>query len=995
MKSSGVPQERNQYIDDFDPHFSFFYELMAVKVQEILLVSSPYDAYIMEEDNSMASRIINEYHGLNLSRPPRITRVSTAEQALNILSDKHFDLVITMPHLGGMDGCRFGAEVKKNYPDLPIILLTHSVRDTLSPVNQASPCIDDSFVWCCDSDILLAIVKNVEDRLNVDADTKKAMVRVILLVEDSPLYRSRILPMLYAEVVRQTQSVLDEGLNEKHRLLKMRARPKILTASTYEEARELFRRYRKYIYCVMSDVRFPRAGKLRDDAGLVLLRKFRRKRADLPLLLLSTEGKNRLPAESIPAVFVDKTAEDIRERIHDFFLRYLGFGDFVFRLPDGAEVGRAGNLHEFEEQLKIVPEESILYHARHNHFSNWIMARAEIALAARLHRRFFKKVHSGELLREDLIFKVHALRKLRQQGVVAQFDREGFDPEIMDMVKIGKGSMGGKARGMAFIGTRIYHSIRYNSVLSEHTVKIPKTCIICADGFDAFISENDLHPREGESDEAIADRFLRCPLPSWLKGDLRVFLKKIQGPLSIRSSSLLEDAQFRPYAGLYSTFMLVNGAESFEIRYQQLQQAVKLVYASTWFAGPRAFSRAIGQERDDSMAVIIQQLVGSRYGDYFYPAVSGVGQSYNYYPVRPMRAHDGIAHIALGFGKTVVEGEQSLLFCPAFPKNLPQLSTVEDILENAQRWMYCLDCTRPELFLPHQGNLVRRAVDEAAGDYPVRLLSSTYLPEEHRIRDADLPGVKVATFAGMLKHGCYPLADLLRELLAIGREGMGCEVEIEFAVDLHPDPSRTVFYFLQIRPIVTGSEKLEVEIRPEEWAEGVLRSKRALGHGRYETMRDVVFVRPEKFDAAITTKVAAEIGRVNRGLHKVDRPYLLIGPGRWGTADSWLGIPVQWGDISGVGAIVEMQGCGLKAEPSQGSHFFQNITSLGIPYLMIEDEPCTPDSDPGLECIDWKFFQGLEIIHKGDYILHATLPDSCILKVNGHTSEAVLFTINR
>ncbi len=992
MNPSGTDQQQIHYIDDFDPHFSFFYELMSVKVQEILLVSSPYDAYIMEEDNSLASRIINEYYGLNLSRPPRITRVSTAEQALNILSDKFFDLVITMPHLGGMDGCRFGGEVKKKYPDLPVVLLTHSVRDAVTLIdNHSCPWIDNTYVWCCDSDILLAIVKNVEDQLNVDADTKKAMVRVILLVEDSALYRSRLLPMLYAEVVRQTQSVLDEGLNEKHRLLKMRARPKILTASTYEEARDLFRRYRQYIYCVMSDARFPKGGKLRDDAGLLLIRKFRRKRPDLPLLLLSTERRNRLPAEAIPAVFVDKTDEDIREKIHDFFLRYLGFGDFVFRLPDGTEVGRAGNLHAFEEQLKIVPEESILYHAGNNHFSNWIMARAEIALAARLHKRFYKQVKSGELLREDLLFKIHALRRLRQQGVIAQFDREGFDPEIMDMVKVGKGSMGGKARGMAFIATRIYHSIRQNSVLSEHTVKVPKTCIIGADGFDAFIADNNLHPREGETDDALADRFLSCSLPSWLEGDLRAFLEKIQGPLSVRSSSLLEDAQFRPYAGLYSTFMLVNGAQDFEVRYQQLQQAVQLVYASTWFAGPKAFSHAIGQGRDDSMAVIIQQLAGNRYGDFFYPAVSGVAQSYNYYPVAPMRSADGIAHIALGFGKTVVEGEQSLRFSPAFPRNLPQFSTVDDILTNAQRWMYSLDCSHPELFSREQGNLVRRAIDEAVLDYPVRLLSSTYSPEEHRIRDGDLPGIKVPTFAAILKYDGYPLADLLQELLAIGKAGMGCEVEIEFAVDLRRDPSRNVFYFLQIRPIVTGSENLQVEIGDKDRTTGVLRSKRALGHGRFETMRDVVFVRPDKFDSALTRKIAAEISRVNKRLHKLDRPYLLIGPGRWGTADPWLGIPVQWGDISGVGAIVELQNSSLQAEPSQGSHFFQNITSLGIPYLMVDDRSPGSSPDPDQEFIDWNFFQGLVIVHQGDYAVHARLPDTLTLKVDGHTSEAVFF----
>jgi len=1000
MKSSRAAARRDLSVsaNGFDPHFTVFHELMAFKVQEILLVSSPYDAYIMEEDNSMASRIINEYHGLNLSRPPRITRATTAEQALGILKDTSFDLVITMPHLGEMDGFCFGAEVKKKYPDLPVILLAHSARDAVVPANNhVCACVDNAYVWCCDSDILLAIVKNVEDRMNVDVDTRKAMVRVILLVEDSPLYRSQLLPMLYAEVVRQTQSVLDEGLNEKHRLLKMRARPKILTASSYEQAVSIFEKYREYIFCVLSDVRFPRNGILEERAGIDLLSEFRYDQPDLPLLLLSTEADNRTSAEFLSAAFVEKNTKNIHEKIHNFFLRYLGFGDFIFCLPDGTEVGRAKNLHDFEIQLKTVPLESILYHGRNNHFSNWAMARAEIALAIRLHKRFFHHDVNGEVLREELIRKVHALRKIRQQGVVAQFDRQNFDPEIMDFVKIGKGSMGGKARGLAFIASWLYQSMNRKPELSGQSVTIPRTCVITADGFDDFIARNNLRFREGTADKDIAGRFLQASLPGWLDQDLRAFLGKIHGPISVRSSSLLEDAQSRPYAGLYNTFMLVNGADNFEIRYRQLQQAVKLVYASTWYAGPRAFSRSIGQTLDDSMAVIIQQLAGNRYGDFFYPAVSGVVQSYNYYPIAPMTSQDGIAHIALGFGKTVVEGEQSLRFSPGFPQHLPQFSSVDDILTNAQRWMYCLDCSHPEVFSHRQGNLIRRPVDEAVDEYPVRMLSSSYFPGEHRIRDADLVGTKILTFASILKYNSYPLPELLKELLVMGKRGMGCEVEIEFAVDLRRDPSRSVFYFLQIRPIVTGNEKLEIRIREKERAGSILYSRRALGHGRYESLRDIVFVRPEKFDVAQTRKMAAEISRVNNGLHRANRPYMLIGPGRWGTADPWLGIPVRWDDISGVGAIVELQDCSIRAEPSQGSHFFQNITSLGIPYLMIRDggKGCAPAEDDDRELISWEFIHGLEVVFQSDFITHAKLDRPFILKVDGHTSEALFYPTNR
>ncbi len=976
-----------QYIDDYDPHFKIFHELMVFKVQEILLVSSPYDAYIMEEDGSMASRIINEYHGLNLSQPPRITRVATADQALALLGKSHFDLVVTMPHLGGMDGCVFGRKIRKHHPDTPVILLAHSVQDA---VNQADglnqPCFDNTYIWCCDSDIMLAIVKCAEDRMNVDFDTDKAMVRVILLVEDSPLHRSALLPMLYSEVVQQTQAVLHEGLNELHRLLKMRARPKILTAANYEEAMQIFERYQPYIFCVMSDVRFQRAGRESARAGAELLTEIRSRVPDLPLLMLSTETENRELAQEIPAVFIEKKAETMRGELHEFFLNYLGFGDFVFRTPDGVEIDRAGSLREFETRLKSIPEESLLYHARCNHFCNWVMARAEIALAARLHKDHFKEITDSEELREDLIFKVHALRKLRQQGVVAQFSADDFDPEITDFARMGHGSVGGKARGIAFITSQLRRMMRKGSIFAENKVKIPQTCVIASDGFDDFVQLNNLKLAEDESDHSIEQQFLNGKMPDWLLADLRAYLEKIHYPLSVRSSSLLEDAQFRPYAGLYQTYMLDNASPEFDIRLEQLVRAVKLVYASTWFEGPRAFSRSIGQTRQDSMAVIIQQMAGSRYGDHFYPAISGVAQSYNYYPIDPMTSEDGIAHLAMGFGKTVVEGEQSLRFSPAYPKHLPQFSTVDDMLTNCQRRFYSLDYSSSAGFVHENSNLVLRDIEEAADEYPTRLLCSTYIPEEHRIRDADLAGPKVLTFASILKYDLYPLPGLLKELLAVGREGMGCEVEIEFAVDLKNDSAKPIFYFLQIRPIVIGSEMQRLKISDQERELSFLRSTQALGHGVFDQMRDIIFVRPDRFDSALTRDIGVEIGKMNRKLHKEERPYLLIGPGRWGTADPWLGIPVQWGDISGVGAIVELQDGAVRAEASQGTHFFQNITSLGIPYLMVGEGQ---GDEPG--SLNWNWLLEQEVEHEGEYVTHIHLDQPFVLKVEGSSSEAVAF----
>lgn len=992
MKQGRVKKFSGQeYISDFDPHFGVFYELMAFKIREILLVSSFYDAYIMEEDGSLAVKIINEYHGLNLSRPPRVTRVSNVEQALGLLDNKVFDLVITMPHLGEMDCNAFGARVKEKHPDLPVVLLAHSVQDAVSRFAPNVPCyIDDTYVWCCDSDILLAIVKSVEDRRNVDYDTQKAMVRVLLLVEDSAFHRSRILPILYRELVKQTQAVLDEGLNEQHRLLKMRARPKILTAETYEEAVDLFSRYRQNIFAVISDVRLPEGGRILENSGIKFMHSIRRAVPDLPILMLSTDLKNEQKAQKIPAVFAGKNNSTLHDDVHAFFMNYLGFGDFVFRLHDETVVGKASNMYEFEKMLETVPDESVMYHAKNNHFSNWVMARAEVALASRLHKNHFEKITDPHALRDDLVFKVHALRKLRQRGVVARFTRDGYDPGIMDFVKIGNGSMGGKARGIAFMGTQLQKANKEDSVFAEVMVRVPQTCVITTQGFDDFIDHNGLLFTEGMSDKEISDLFLSCEIPGWLQEDLRSYLEKIDYPLSIRSSSMLEDAQFRPYAGLYNTYMLANSNTDFEVRYKELVQAVKLVFASTWFEGPRAFSRSIGLTGEDSMAVIIQKIAGRAYGDYFYPAVSGVAQSYNFYPVSPMKPEDGIAHIAIGFGKTVVEGEQSLRFSPEFPENLPQFSTTDDILKNSQHWFYSLDFSKSASFSRDNSNLVRREIYDAAGEYPVSLLCSTYFQEEHRIRDADLPGRKVLTFASILKYGFFPLSEALTDLLALGREGLGCEIEIEFAVDLHEDPAENALYFLQIRPVVTGSERRDVQITESDRLASLLYSDKALGHGLYTFIYDILYVKTESFDTAATRDIAREIGHFNRMLHKENCRFLLIGPGRWGTADPWLGIPVQWGDISGVGAMVEVRGCGVNAEPSQGTHFFQNITSLGIPYLMVEDTGCGEGANGKKpRGINWEWLNNLEPLQELKYVSHIRLKRPFIIKVNGQAAEAV------
>ena len=979
-------QDANEQFLGFDPHFKVFHDLMPFKVQDILLVSSRYDAFIMEEDGSLATRLINEYHGLNLSRPPKITRASSAGEALEILGRKKFELVITMPYLGGMDAFALGAAIKQIHPQLPVILVAHSMRSTF-PDKIDSYGIDRCFIWCCEADLLLAIIKNVEDHRNVDSDTQRAMVRVLIYVEDSPLYRSLFLPLIYREVVRQTQRVLDESLNERHRLLRMRARPRILMATNYEEAMALYQAYKPYVFGVISDARFRRGGVMADEAGIDFLRLVRTEIHDLPLLMVSNDEENRSIAERIPAVFLDKNSPLIREELHSFFLNHLGFGDFIFRLPDETAIGRAANLHEFEKQLRVIPEASLRYHTMRNHFSNWVMARAEVTLARRLHKDYVLNIDDLQSIRDDLVYKVHSLRRLRQKGVVVRFSAEDYDSDIMDFVKIGSGSMGGKARGIAFMWALLQESYRENSALNSHTVTIPKTCVVTADGFNAFVEENNLYFITPLPDEQIADIFLDADLPAWLRQELRSFLLKFDHPLSVRSSSVLEDGHFKPYAGLYSTYFLANNHPDFNERLAQLESAVKLVYASTWFESPLAFSKVTAQGREDSMAVIIQELAGGRYGDYWYPAVSGVAQSRNFYPVMDMRSDEGIAHVAVGIGKTVVEGGKTLWFSPARPKKLVQFSTVENMLKTSQSKFYALDmassCLNRET-----SNLVLREIHEAENEPPVTMLASTYIAAEDRVRDGCLPGRKIMTFAPILKYSTYPLAEILAELLAIGKEGMGGEVEIEFAVHIDRDLSRSVFYFLQMRPMVTGGELIDVQICDHEIGEAICYAGQSLGHGSFGDIADIVYVRPEKFNPAKTREAAREIGGMNRRLRKENRSFLLIGPGRWGSADPWLGIPVQWADISGAAAIVEVKSETIRADPSQGTHFFQNITSLGIPYLTLDEGDGKAGRHP--DFLQWEWLDRQPLVEEGEHVRRVRLTRPLTLKCDGLHSESVI-----
>jgi hypothetical protein len=976
--------------EDFDTHFKVFHELMSNKVFEILLVASPYDAYILEEDGSLAAKIINEYRGLNLSRPPRITQAATAAQAMVMLAEKSFHLVIAMPHLDDMDVFDLGLRIKHVHADLPVVCLAHSVKG-IYPPPESRDCsgIDQIFIWSGDSDLLLAIVKSREDWLNVADDTKKAMVRVLILVEDSPLYISYFLPLIYKEVVNHTQEVLEESLNQEHRLLKMRARPKILVAKNYEQAISLYRKYGDYLFGVISDTRYPKDGELTADAGFTFLSEVRQAIPDLPLLLISNEPHNRKLAKQIPAVFLDKNSDELLAKIHNFFLNSLGFGDFIFRRPGGSEIARAGNLKELEEILPKVPNESLLYHATRNRFSNWIMARSEIALASRLRKARAADFSSADEIRQFIIAHIHALRKWRQKGVVIQFDSKDYDPEISEFAKIGNGSLGGKARGLAFVTNLLRRSGHLLECYPNVTIRVPQTLVITTEGFDAFISHNDLDPADlaRYSDDQISEVFLKAEMPPWLTDQLRKYLKSVYQPLSIRSSGLLEDVHNHPFTGLYKTYMVPNSHTDFSIRCNQLLSAVKLVYASTWFKDPRTFLDGTAYRiRRDQMAVIIQQLVGARHGSFFYPDISGVAQSHNFYPIAPLTAEDGVACIVMGFGRGIPEGEPCLRFSPSYPRVLPQFSRVEDILANAQRefWALGMEGIPDDLFFTRGANVEKRHVDDAVDEAPVQRLAATYIPDENRIRDTvHIPGSRVLTFAPVLKYDAFPLPGLLKDLLTIGREGMGCAVELEFSVKLSGgEEGGGEFDILQMRPMSAGEEHLDVAISDADVAEALCYSTHALGHGRKQTLADIVFVRPDTFDPKDTAAIARDIAAINDRLSTQNRPYLLMGPGRWGSFDHWLGIPVKWRDIDGVGAIVEIRNQSLKADPSHGSHFFHHITTNGIPYLTV--------TEGNADRIRWDILQALPGMHTTQHLGHARLQHPLVLKCDGKQSRAVI-----
>ncbi|MCD4741845.1 MAG: phosphoenolpyruvate synthase PpsA [Desulfobacteraceae bacterium] len=985
----------NDNKDNYDPFFKIYHELMKKKVEDILLVSCPYDAFIMEEEGKLAPRIINEYQGLNLSRPPKLSWVSSAKNAFIKLSKKKFDLVIAMPSLDNVDVYEFGKQVKKLYPDLPFFLLVHNTCNIHNYINKKNKgAIDRVYVWGGNADLLLAIIKNLEDQMNVAFDTKNANVRVIIMVEDSPYHFSAFLPVLYKQIVEQTQAVIDESLNDEHRLLKMRGRPKVLVAQNYEEAWTLYKKYKPYLLSVFSDMRFPKRGMPDARAGYDLLTKIKKENPDLPLLALSTEEQLRDMVTNIPAVFINKNSLNLNDRIQKFFIKELGFGDFIFTMPDGKKIARASDLRAIEKLLPDIPDTSVIFHAQNNDFSRWLMARSEIQLSIKLKPYKIKDFPIVNDLRNFLIKTIRERRKGSRQGVVIDFNADQFDSET-GFIKIGKGSLGGKARGLAFMASQLEKNISLKEKFPDVEFNIPKTLVITTEGFKSFIAINDLASLLEESaqhqDKTIIQRFLDAKLPDWLEANLKIYLEYAKFPIAVRSSSLFEDAHYQPFAGLYRTYMLPNSESDFNLRFARLIRAIKLVYASTYLQAPKSYAKStMHRIEDEEMGVVLQQLIGRRHDNYFYPAISGVAQSYNFYPVASLKAKDGISYIALGLGKIVMEGGKTIRFCPKQPQLLPQFSIVNDILKNAQNFFYALkiDSPQEDLIFSDTFNddpFVEKIDISDAADHPiVQSLSSTYYPQDNKIRDSfSKSGYPVLTFASVLKYDLFPLASILKEITEIGNKWMGTSIEIEFAVNFATDGDKKAeFSLLQIRPMGRYRQNMDVTIKEEDIKEAFCFSTTSLGNGDYEDIKDIIYVDPEKFNAAKTVEIAEEINKLNAIFNDTGKKYILIGPGRWGSSDRWLGIPVSWNNISNVGVMVEATIESIKADPSQGSHFFQNITSLGISYITVLDK--------GEDFIDYEWLKSQSCENKTEFLRHISFKKSITTLANGKSAQAVI-----
>lgn len=917
-----------------------FVSLMTKRIFNVLLVANPYDAFMLEDDGRIDEKIFIEYMNLSLRYPPRFTQVSTEEDAWKQLGNTMFDLVICMPGSDNSDTFDIARQIKEKYPHIPLVVLTpfsHGIKERME--HEDLSIFEYVFCWLGNTDLLVSIIKLIEDKMNLEHDIKEVGVQMILLVEDSIRFYSSVLPNLYKFVLRQSQEFATEALNEHQRTLRMRGRPKIVLARSYEEAMDLYNKYQNNTLGIISDARYPREGKIDPHAGIRFLTEVRSRDPFIPLILQSAEVSNKEFALSCGAQFIDKNSKkmniDLREAVSENF----GFGDFIFRNPNTMEeVVRVHNLKELQNAIFSIPAESFLYHISRNHISRWLYSRAIFPVAEFLKQITWESLQDIDAHRQIIFEAIVKYRKMKNQGVVAVFQRDRFD-RYSNFARIGDGSLGGKGRGLAFIDNMVKRHAEFEE-FENASVVIPKTVVLCTDIFDEFMDMNQLYQvaLSDADDETILRAFLRAKLPDRLVEDFFAFFDVVKSPIAIRSSSLLEDSHYQPFAGIYSTYMIPYLTDKYEML-RMLSDAIKGVYASVYYKDSKAYMQATSNVIDqEKMAVILQEVVGTQYGDRFYPSISGVARSINYYPINDELAEEGTVSLALGLGKYIVDGGLTLRVCPYHPDKVLQTSEMEMALRETQTRFYALDLKNmgQNFSLDDGFNLLKLPVKEAENDGSLNYIASTYDPYDMVIRDGIYPGGrKVITFADILQHDVFPLARILQLVQKYGQGEMRRPVEIEFAVNLNAAEKKGVFYLLQIRPMVDMKADLNEDLDAIPEDQLLLKSVNSLGQGIMDDIQDVIYVKTEGYSASNNQLIAYDIEKLNKRFLDEGKHYILIGPGRWGSSDTWLGIPVKWPNISAARVIVEAGLTNYRVDPSQGTHFFQNLTSFGVGYFTI------------------------------------------------------------
>lgn len=917
-----------------------FVNLMTKRIFNVLLVANPYDAFMLEDDGRIDEKIFNEYMSLSLRYPPRFTQVSTEEDTWKQLGNTMFDLVICMPGTDNSDTFDIARQIKERYPHIPLVVLTpfsHGIRERME--HEDLSIFEYVFCWLGNTDLLVSIIKLLEDKMNLEHDIKEVGVQMILLVEDSIRFYSSVLPNLYKFVLRQSQEFATEALNEHQRTLRMRGRPKIVLARTYEEAMELYNKYQDNILGIVSDARFPHGGEIDPKAGLTFLTEVRSRNPFVPLILESAEEANREFTQHVNAVFIDKNSKKMNIDLREAVAENFGFGDFIFRNPHTKEeVARVHNLKELQNVVFSIPAESFLYHISRNHISRWLYSRAIFPVAEFLKQITWESLKDIDAHREIIFEAIVKYRKMKNQGVVAVFQRDRFD-RYSNFARIGDGSLGGKGRGLAFIDNMVKRHAEFDEFENAQVV-IPKTVVLCTDIFDEFMDTNNLYQLalSDASDDEILRHFLRAKLPDRLVEDFFAFFDVVKSPIAIRSSSLLEDSHYQPFAGIYSTYMIPYLSDKYEML-RMLSDAIKGVYASVYYKDSKAYMQATSNVIDqEKMAVILQEVVGAQYGDRYYPSISGVARSVNYYPINDEQAEEGTVSLALGLGKYIVDGGLTLRVCPYHPDKVLQTSEMEMALRETQTRFYALDLKNmgQNFSLDDGFNLLKLPVKEAEADGSLNYIASTYDPYDMVIRDGIYPGGrKVITFANILQHDVFPLPRILQLVQKYGQGEMRRPVEIEFAVNFNAKEKNGTFYLLQIRPMVDMKADLaeDLDLIPSEQI--LLRSENALGQGVMDDIQDVIYVKTDGYSASNNQLIAYDIEKLNRRFLDEGKHYVLVGPGRWGSSDTWLGIPVKWPNISAARVIVEAGLTNYRVDPSQGTHFFQNLTSFGVGYFTI------------------------------------------------------------